>query len=107
MHTARRFELAERMREHRLCLERTLNEIAARGTPLTRAEARLIVETTELRLAEVERELRPSLPLFVERLSGRMRRIALRLHGLWQPRIGRLRHYPARTLQVPARYRNT
>jgi glycosyltransferase involved in cell wall biosynthesis len=102
MRPARRFDLAERIRVHRTRLEQTLAEIAERGTPLTETEARLIVEVAELQLAEVERELRRWRAS--DWMPARLRRLLRRIRGLSQPRIGRLQHYPARPLRVPASY---
>jgi glycosyltransferase involved in cell wall biosynthesis len=102
MRRARRFELADRIRDHRTRLEQRLTEISKRGTQLTETEALLIVDVTELELAEVERELRRRwAPNWV---PARLRRLLRRIRGLSQPRIGRLRHYPARPLLVPASY---
>ena len=104
MRPSRRHELAERVCQHRARLEQTLLEIAERGTALSKTEARLIIEAADLRLAEVERELRCTTLRFLGIPTGRLRRFLRRLRGLFQPRIGRLQHYPARPLQLPASY---
>lgn len=107
MRAGRRFELAERVRDHRAKLQDELEAIARRGTPMTKVEARLIVDATNLRLAEVERDLRKGATRWsaLDRLTAPVRRLLHRIRGLTQPRIGRLAHYPARPLRVPASYR--
>lgn len=108
MDEERRDELGERVREQREALEHTLLELAERGTPMTMVEARLIAEISELRLAAIERTLaqlaqRPP-PGPLHALLRPVRRIAARLRGLGQPKIGRLHHYPPRPLVVPRSY---
>ena len=81
---------------------------------MTEDEARLILRLTDERLDEIETALsnhsRHSGP--ASRLAHvfpglQLRRLAHRLRGLAVPRIGRLRHYAPRTLQVPAAYLRT
>ena len=70
--------------------------------PLTKTEARLIVDLAELGLDDVERALRRA--LVPQWIPARLRRLLRRIRGLSQPRIGRLHHYPARPLLVRASY---
>lgn len=101
--------VAEVLREHREHLESIIDELRVRGTPLSALEARLIVHNANARLIEIEHRLRvdaesrPSKRKHVPQF----RRLLSRIRGLTKPRIGRLRHYPPRPLQVPATYMRT
>jgi glycosyltransferase involved in cell wall biosynthesis len=103
----RRIELAEKLREQRESLERSVNAAAKKGLPLTELEAQLLVEASDVRISEVEHALRDAGPIarMLHRLIDPMQRFASRVRGLGRPRIGRLVHYPARTLELPASYR--
>jgi glycosyltransferase involved in cell wall biosynthesis len=105
MRAVRRLQLAELVHECRQKLERDLHEVSKRDVPMTNAEARLIFETADLRLADVERALRSERPLPLGPIGRCLRRVMQRLRGLLRPRIGRLQHYPPRPLGIPSTYR--
>ena len=83
-----------------MLLEETLTQVAERGSPLSKLEARLIVAASAVR--EVEEALRYE-------AVGRSfsMKVAARLPWWMKPRIGRLHHHGPRPLQVPARYLRT
>ena len=84
----------------RLLLEETLSQVAERGSPLTKLEARLIVEASAVR--NVVEALRYE-------AVGRSfsMKVAARLPWWMKPRIGRLQHHGPRPLKVPAGYLRT
>jgi glycosyltransferase involved in cell wall biosynthesis len=108
--------LANLLSTCRADLESLLDEIHERGTPLTDLEVRLIKEVATSRLEFTEDQLR----LEAQRrghagfrnkalrlIPAQLRRMAARLRGLTRPKIGRLQHYPPRSLLVPAGYFKT
>lgn len=98
--------LADLLREHREGLEDIVKELAERGEPISELEARLIVEAGTARLEFVEGMLRS------EGLHGRAglarlpiaRRLVAAVTLRRTPRIGILRHYPPKPLQLPESY---
>jgi glycosyltransferase involved in cell wall biosynthesis len=113
MEPERQLQLADILREHREYLETRLDDIAARGVPLTDFDVRLIKDAATTRIADVEQHLRydsyrrierRTVGVFYLRTPPRLRRLLSRLRGLVRPKIGRLRHHPARALTVPASY---
>lgn len=95
--------LAELVRQHREQISRTLAELAGRDDPLGSLEARLMVETMDVRLLQVENALRYD----PEHQLGRAAGMAARIRSWTHPRIGVLRHYRPRALRVPASYLRT
>jgi hypothetical protein len=94
--------LAEALREHRERLDEVVTELAERGEPISRLEARLIVDAGNLRLAQIEDALRQTSGSFSTRSTPA--RVIPRLRSWTKPRIGVLRHYEPRPLTVPRRY---
>jgi glycosyltransferase involved in cell wall biosynthesis len=93
--------LAEVLRDHRERLEQVATELAARGEPLGELEAELLVDAGTARLLEVENALRHDA---VGDVRSYGRGVTRRLAAWWQPRIGRLYHYPPRALLLPPSY---
>lgn len=106
---------ADVLRDHREHLREVLTEVAERGKPLSALEARLIADTADARLLDVEESLRSRSSasrqvVSLVRSSRRLawgRRLFGRVRAWWQPRIGSLRHYPPKPLRVPAAYLRT
>ncbi len=97
-------DLADVIRSQRRELEDALAGLTNGRDDLSPREARALVEIALLQLRLVdERLLIPPAPQGFPRLryqTGRMRALTV-------PRLGRLRHYEPRPLQVPARYLST
>jgi FkbM family methyltransferase len=97
-------DLADVIRSQRRELENALTGLTSGSDDLSPREARALLEIALLQLKLVdERLLVAPAPQSFPRLryeTGRMRALTL-------PRLGRLRHYEPRPLQVPARYLST
>ncbi len=91
--------LADALREHRERLDEIVTELAVRGEPISRLEARLIVDAGNIRLEAIEAALRdPGVS------AARRGKAVARLRSWKRPRIGVLRHYEPRPLSLPKRY---
>lgn len=103
MRRKQQIALADAVREHRERLDAIVTELADRGEPISRLEARLIVDAGGLRLSQIEEMLRnPS-----EDIGPWQRdvaKIGTRIRSWTKPRIGVLRHYEPKPLTVPRRY---
>lgn len=105
MRREQQIALAEALRQHREHLDEIVTELAERGEPISRLEARMIVDAGNLRLAQIEEALRHG-------SGGRSRarrqrapgKTIPRLRSWTKPRIGVLRHYEPKPLTVPRRY---
>jgi FkbM family methyltransferase len=94
-------DLADVIRSQRGELENALAGLTSASDDLSLREARALLEIALLQLRLVdERLLIPRAP----RRFPRLRYEASRMRALTDPRLGRLRHYEPRPLQVPARY---
>jgi GT2 family glycosyltransferase len=97
--------LAEALRDHRERLDEIVTELAERGEPISRLEAKLIVDAGNLRLTQIEEALRNGRGVRTSGLSsGAPAKILPRLRAWTKPRIGVLRHYEPRPLTVPKQY---
>lgn len=107
--------LANVLRGYRVEIKEILDEVHHRGTPLSDLELRLINEFAGSRLEFVEDQLRsdeqqwmhPGQSTLTLRLPAGVERLAARVRGLSQPKIGRLHHHPPRPLSIPAAYVRT
>jgi glycosyltransferase involved in cell wall biosynthesis len=92
--------LADQLHKRQVLLEETLTHVAERGSPMSKLEARLIVEASAVR--GVVEALRYE-------AVGRSfsMKVAARLPWWMKPRIGRLQHHAPRPLRVPASYLRT
>src|SRR3954469_4823215 len=99
--------LADVVQEHREGLLETTRDLAKRGVPISELEARLIAEAGAARLSELEEALRQEARLRESRhwrLVVPGRSLAARVKSWTRPRIGRLRHYDPKPIQLPASY---
>jgi glycosyltransferase involved in cell wall biosynthesis len=91
--------LADALRAHRERLDEIVTELAERGEPISRLEARLIADAGSVRLEDIEAALRH------DGASPATRgKLVQRLRSWAKPRIGVLRHYEPKRLTVPKRY---
>ena len=106
MRRQQQIALAEALREHRERLDEIVTELAERGEPISRLEAKLIVDAGNLRLSSdrrgpSERRGRED-GWTVESPAGED---PAKAPLSWtEPRIGVLRHYEPKPLTVPRRY---
>jgi glycosyltransferase involved in cell wall biosynthesis len=99
--------LAQLMKKQREQLEEVVAELAERGEPISELEARLLLEAGNARLSHIEDALRYDARRRLRRRNRMFAKLAARVHSWTKPRIGILRHYTAKPLQVPARYSRT
>jgi glycosyltransferase involved in cell wall biosynthesis len=99
---------AQVLRVYRGQLAEALFEASRSNKRLTRVEARLLINLAESSLGPLEEALRRSAStrgaLSQARAVARLKRITTRVRSWTKPRIGRLRHYPAKPLRVPRSY---
>jgi glycosyltransferase involved in cell wall biosynthesis len=96
-------DLAGMIREQRQAVERMLLAFSAGSRTPSRRETELMLESTALRLTLLEEWLTEPKPPPRPRVA-RARYELVRLRMLARPRLGRLRHYPPKALEIPANY---
>jgi hypothetical protein len=96
--------LAHLVKRQRERLEEVAAELAQRGEPMSELEARLLVEAGNARLLHIEDALRHDARQRLRRRNRTLAHLVRRVQSWTKPRIGILRHYHAKPLEVPARY---
>jgi GT2 family glycosyltransferase len=96
-------DLAESIRLERLETELALKALQDGGDSLDERQVRRVLESTVVRLSLIEEWLLSQSPRPVSKLP-RLRYEAGRIRMLARPRLGRLRHYRPKPLEVPVSY---
>jgi glycosyltransferase involved in cell wall biosynthesis len=99
--------LAQLLKLQRERLEEVAAELAQRGEPISELEAQLLLDASNARLSQIEDALRHDARRRLRRSNRTLANLIARVRSWREPRIGILRHYQAKPLEVPARYTRT